>query len=95
MLALKFTREEGLPVYDSSFFYTGFHCCAAVEDYASAKEWACRAYEASMAAFGEGHASYWKRFISDPRSYAQAGSCPNKRKLAGPDSPIWSALGLM
>ena len=94
MLALKFLREEGLPVYASSFCYTAFHCCAVVGDYASAKEWACNALDASAAAFGPRHAAYWKELVADPRVYAQASSSPQKRKLAGPDSPIWSAIGL-
>ena len=86
-------REERLPVYESSFYYSGFHCCAAVSDYGSAKAWACKAFDASRAAFGAEHASRWKRLISDPSSYAAAGSL-GKRTLAGPDSPLWAVLGL-
>ena len=81
-------------MYESSFYYAGFHCCAIVGDYASAKEWACKALEASSTAFGETHASYWNKYIGNPRSYVSASSSSIKRKLAGPDSPIWSALGL-
>ena len=86
-------REERLPVYESSFYYSGFHCCAAVSDYGSAKAWACKAFDASRTAFGAEHASRWKRLISDPSSYAAAGSL-GKRTLAGPDSPLWAVLGL-
>lgn len=93
MLALRFLREENLPVYQSSFYYTGFHCCAAVGDYSSAKAWAYKAFEASRAAFGEDHAVYWKTLINDPRSYPDAGTL-GKRSLAGPESAIWSVLGL-
>ncbi|GJE85144.1 SET domain-containing protein [Phanerochaete sordida] len=91
-LALRLLREEGLPVYESSFCYSGFHCCAAVSDYVSAKAWAVKAFEASRAAFGEEHASYWKGLVANPNSYADAGSL-GRRTLAGPDSPLWSVLG--
>jgi len=92
VLALRFLREEGLTVYESSFCYSGFHCCAAVSDFASAESWARRAFEASRAAFGGDHASYWKCFITSPSSYSDAGSL-GKRTLAGPDSSLWSVLG--
>ena len=93
VLALRMLREEKLPVYETSLFYSGFHCCAVVSDYASAKLWAQRAFDASRAAFGVDHASRWKRLINDPNSYAQAGSL-GKRTLTGPDSPLWAVLGL-
>ncbi|EKM57570.1 uncharacterized protein PHACADRAFT_192717 [Phanerochaete carnosa HHB-10118-sp] len=92
VLALRFLREERLPVYESSFCYSGFHCCAAVSDFTSAMSWAHRAFEASRAAFGDDHACYWKDFVANPSSYSDASSL-GKRTLAGPDSSLWNVLG--
>lgn len=94
MLALQCLREEGLPVYESSFYFSGFHFCAAVSDFHSAKAWAKKAQQASAAAFGDRHASSrWKRYMLDPASYPEAASM-GKMTLAAPDSSLWNYLGL-
>lgn len=93
VVALRLLREERLPVFESTFYLTGFHCCASVSDFANARSWACRALDASRAAFGDEHATHWKRYISDPRTYGDAGSM-GKRTFAAPDSPLWGMLGL-
>ena len=93
MLALRCLREEGLPVYESSFYFSGFHFCAAVSDFRSARAWAKKAQQASAAAFGDQHASRWKRYMLDPASYPEAASM-SKMTLAAPESSLWSYLGL-
>ena len=93
MLALRYLREEGLVVYGSVFYRTGFTFCAAVSDFQSAKAWARQAQKASAAVFGDQHASRWKRYTLDPASYPEAGTL-GKMTLAAPDSSLWSYLGL-
>lgn len=92
MLALRFLREEGLPVYESSFYLSGFHFCATVSDFRNAKAWAQKAMKASASAFGEQAASRWKRYTLDPASYPEAGTL-SKMTLAAPDPSLWSYLG--
>lgn len=93
MLALRFLREECLPVYRSSFYFSGFHFCAAVLDFRSASDWAKKAQQASAVAFGDQHARRWKQYALDPSSYPEAGTL-GKMTLAPPDSSLWSYLGL-
>ena len=92
MFALKCLREERLPVYESSFYFSGFHFCAAVSDYSSAASWAMHAQEASRVAFGDRAATRWNHLVENPATYSEAGTL-NRMTLAAPDSPLWEALG--
>lgn len=93
MLALRYLREEGLIVYASAFYRMGFMCCSSVSDFAHAKLWARKGYELGCIAFGERKSESWKLLKQNPRACAEAGT-RNRRTLAGPDSPVWSYLGL-
>lgn len=93
MFALQCLREERLPVYESSFFFSGFHFCAAVSDFRSAAGWARCARKASGVAFGEQAARRWTDLVVDPSSYSEAGTL-SRMTLAAPDAPVWRTLGL-
>ncbi len=92
MFALKCLREERLPVYDSSFYFSGFHVCAGVSDFKSAAVWAKYAQDASRVAFGEPAAARWTQLVADPSSYSEAGTL-SRMTLAAPNSPLCSSLG--
>ncbi|KAI0090418.1 hypothetical protein BDY19DRAFT_940095 [Irpex rosettiformis] len=92
MFALKCLREEQLPVYESSFYFSGFHFCAAVSDLSSAAVWAKYAQEASRVAFGIQAAVRWSQLVADPSNYSEAGTL-SRMTLAAPDSPLWKDLG--
>jgi hypothetical protein len=93
MFGLRYLREERLPVYESSFYFSGFHFCAMVSDFESATAWARCAQKAARAAFGEQAASRWAGLIADPSLYSEAGAS-SRMTLAAPDAPLWKTLGL-
>ncbi|KAL4246464.1 SET domain-containing protein [Abortiporus biennis] len=91
-IALKCINEEKLFAYQSTFYFFGFHICAAVSDFKNARLWARKAYEASSLIFNNEASKSIKRYAEDPTAYSEAGTL-SKRTLAGPDSLAWAFLG--
>ncbi|KAI0821912.1 SET domain-containing protein [Trametes gibbosa] len=85
-LALQLLTEEGLVHYESSFCFDAFQFCVLVADYANAKAWIRKAWEASCNTSGpDSPASRaFKMYWANPRAHELAGKLPSAT-LHGPD----------
>ncbi|KAI0628548.1 SET domain-containing protein [Trametes polyzona] len=88
-LALQLLKEEQLVHYEASFCFDAFQFCilvSRVSDFANAKAWARKAWEASCSTSGpDSPASRaFKMYWANPRAHELAGILP-RATLHGPD----------
>ncbi|KAH9852353.1 SET domain-containing protein [Lenzites betulinus] len=85
-LALQLLKEEDLVHYEASFCFDAFQFCILVADYANAKAWIRKAWEASCNTSGpDSPASRaFKMYWANPRAHELAGKLP-RATLHGPD----------
>ncbi|KAH8103017.1 hypothetical protein BXZ70DRAFT_905672 [Cristinia sonorae] len=82
-LALDCIEKEGLPMYESIFYFFAFHLCAASSDYPNAREWAKKARDSHLMFCGPTLEDLYNRLIADPGCYPDADSMTG-RTLWGP-----------
>ncbi|KAI0761260.1 SET domain-containing protein [Trametes elegans] len=85
-LALRLLQEERLVHYEASFSFDAFQFCVLVSDYANAKQWARKAWEASCNTSGPDSSASraFKMYWANPRAHELAGLLP-RATLHGPD----------
>ncbi|CDO71128.1 hypothetical protein BN946_scf184844.g132 [Trametes cinnabarina] len=85
-LALRLLKEENLVHYEASFCFDAFQFCTLVSDYANAKLWVRKAWEASCNTSGlDSPASRaFKMYWANPRAHELAGLLQHAT-LHGPD----------
>jgi len=86
-IALRLLKDESLVHYEASFCFDAFQLCVLVSDFANAKAWARRAWEASCSTSGPESpaARTFKMYWANPRAHRSAGMLP-RMVLSGPDS---------
>ncbi|KZT70028.1 SET domain-containing protein [Daedalea quercina L-15889] len=84
-LALRLLQEEGLALYESTFCFDAFQLCVLVSDFANAKAWVRKAWEASCVSSGpDGLAARtFKMYWANPRAHRLSGTMP-RMVLSGP-----------
>ncbi|KAH9941878.1 SET domain-containing protein [Epithele typhae] len=85
-IALRMLKEEHLVHYEASFCFDAFQFCVSVSDFANAKAWVRKAWEASCNTSGPDSpaARTFKTYWLNPRSHQLVGTLP-RMKLSGPD----------
>ncbi|RDX51832.1 SET domain-containing protein [Lentinus brumalis] len=86
-LALRLLQEEQLVHYEASFSFDAFQFCVLVSDFANAKAWVRKAWEATCNTSGPDSpaARTFKMYWANPRTHQLAGVLP-RMTLSGPGS---------
>ncbi|RPD54909.1 SET domain-containing protein [Lentinus tigrinus ALCF2SS1-7] len=85
-LALRLLQEEQLVHYEASFCFDAFQFCVLVSDFANAKAWVRKAWEAACNSSGPDSptARTFKMYWANPRTHQLAGVLP-RMTLSGPE----------
>ncbi|PCH35105.1 hypothetical protein WOLCODRAFT_106983 [Wolfiporia cocos MD-104 SS10] len=85
-IALRLLKEEDLVHYEASFSFDAFQFCVMVSDFAKAKQWVRKAWEASCVTSGPSSpaARTFKMYWANPRTHRFSGKLP-RMVLSSPD----------